>query len=58
MKKLLASLIAIAFVSASGFALAADKKDEKKADKSAAGASKDGKAKDTTAKKKKKKEGC
>ena len=57
MKKLIASLVAIAFVSASGFAFAADKKDEKKADKPAAGAAKDGKAmaKD---KKKKKKEGC
>ena len=56
MKKLIASLVAIAFVSVSGFAIAADKKDEKKADKPMAGAAKDAKAPAKT--KKKKKEGC
>ena len=57
MKKLLASLVAIAFLSVSGASFAAEKKDEKKADKPKAEASKDGKAADAKAKKKKK-EGC
>ncbi len=57
MKKFLASLVALAFLSVSGFAFAADKKDEMKADKPKAGGTKDTKASDKT-KKKKKKEGC
>ncbi len=57
MKRFLASLVAIAFLSVSGYTLAADKKDdEKKADKPKAGAAKDAKA--PAKAKKKKKEGC
>lgn len=60
MKQLLASFIAVAFISTGGLALAQDKKDEtkqeqKKADKPAASKAKDDKAAKT---KKKKKEGC
>lgn len=59
MKKFLASLVAIAFLSVSGITFAAEKKDEKKADKPAAGAEKDMKSSDAKdKKKKKKKEGC
>ncbi len=56
MKKFLVSLVALAFLSTTGFAFAADKKDEMKADKPKAGAAKDAKAPAKT--KKKKKEGC
>jgi hypothetical protein len=60
MKKLLASLVALAFISVSGLAVAQDKKEEKKdtkkSDKPAATASKDGKA--AAKAPKKKKEGC